>query len=122
MRVQQRSHVVDAWVVDRDHDVGSVVGRFEQYIRVTGLVERTPAGEVVAGELSSHLIDSEVELICVQGAAEPLDALGAVAVNDEAEWIAPSRWAGDHDRVCGLAPTLAATELHALWHSRIMSG
>ena len=86
------------------------------------LNERTPAREVAAGEVGSDVVECEGELAAVQGAAEAIDALRTVAVDADLEGVAPPRGAGDDDRSCGLAPSLAATELDALRHGRIMSG
>ena len=122
MCIQQQSNVVDAWIVDRDRDAGPAVGRVEEHIGVTALVERTPAREIVTCELSPYVVEREGELTLVQGAAEQLDTLRSVAIGADAIRVTPSRWTGDDHCPFGLAPALAATELDALRHSRIMSG
>lgn len=89
---------------------------------MAGLTKRTPAREIVAREISPHIVGRECELICVQGAVEQFDALRSVTVGADAVGVTPSRRTGDDHCSLGFAPTLAATELDALRHGRIMSG
>jgi hypothetical protein len=98
------------------------VRHVEQHIGVAWFVEGTPTREIATGECGACLIACEREHAAVERSAVLLDALRAIPVDPDAEWIAPARRAGDDDCVCRLAPALRSAQSNSLRHWRIMSG